>query len=116
MRVDSVKASTSQGFYPKKSSAEKSLHASFVTLPELLAERSEKFDGELKSVQERHYKEVDILENKIRRLERELREKDRIVSEQKMEIMSMRDSVMSSRGFMTQTHLGAPKAHSVSPQ
>ena len=44
------------------------MHANFVTLPELLAERTEKFDGELKVQQERHHKEVEMLENKIKRL------------------------------------------------
>lgn len=55
MRTEPVRSITSQGFYPKKSTVvDRSMHSSFVTLPELLAERTEKFDGELKLLQDRH--------------------------------------------------------------
>lgn len=46
LRTEPIRSSTSQGFYPKRSAAmDRSMHNSFVTLPELLAERTEKFDG-----------------------------------------------------------------------
>lgn len=80
-----------------------------MTLPELLAERTDKFDGELRAIKSRHRQEVGYLEEKVRRLEEMLREKERVLGEQQQEIVSLREGSMSGRAMTTNTFNMTPQ-------